>query len=153
MMGVTAKPGRPGWSSAAHAIVDRVFVYGTLRQGQTARSMIANHVVSSEPATVPGRIYAFPLGHPGLVQPYPDQPRGGALVVGELLRLSDLPAALALLDAYEGEDFARVLSAVTRADGSTTYAWVYVLADPASAEHGELIASGDWVEYWESSEG
>jgi gamma-glutamylcyclotransferase (GGCT)/AIG2-like uncharacterized protein YtfP len=150
---VTEKPRRPGWSSAAHAIVDRVFVYGTLRQGQTARSMIANHVVSSEPASIPGRIYAFPLGHPGLVQRPPGVPRDGATVIGELLRLRDLPAAFALLDAYEGEDFSRILGDVTLADGSTTYAWVYVLADPATAEHGELIESGDWVAYWETTEG
>jgi gamma-glutamylcyclotransferase (GGCT)/AIG2-like uncharacterized protein YtfP len=149
------KPRAPGWSSAAHQVVDCAFFYGTLRTGQIMRSMIANHVVGWEPATAPGRIYAFPMGYPGLVQEGagPDE-----RVVGELVRLRDLPAAFALLDAYEGPDFSRQLTPTWRTDAASAaerevVAWVYVLADPGAITGGEHIPGGDWIKYWETSEG
>jgi gamma-glutamylcyclotransferase (GGCT)/AIG2-like uncharacterized protein YtfP len=125
-------------------IVDRLFVYGTLRSGQTARSLIAPHVVRSEPATIAGRIYAFPMGYPGLTD-------GDGRVVGELVWLAELAAALALLDAYEGSDFVRILKPVTRAIGVDESAWVYVLADPSTIHLAEPIPDGDWVRYWEAT--
>ena len=150
------KPRALGWSSAAHQVVDHAFFYGTLRSGQTMRAMIANHVAGWEPATIRGRIYAFPMGYPGLVQEGagPDD-----LVVGELVHLQDLPSAFALLDAYEGPDFSRRLTQTWptgRRDDDTEVggrreapAWVYVLADPGAIAGGELIPNGDWVKYWE----
>ena len=125
-------------------IIDRLFVYGTLRSGQTARSLIAPHVVRSEEATIRGEIYAFPMGYPGLVD-------GDGVVKGELMWLSDLAAALALLDAYEGADFVRVLKPVTRANGTLEPAWVYFLADANAVRLAEPIPDGDWVRYWEET--
>ncbi|MBP6840101.1 MAG: gamma-glutamylcyclotransferase [Kofleriaceae bacterium] len=122
--------------------VDRLFVYGTLRQGQTARAVVMPHVDRWEPATTPGRIYAFPMGYPGLVD-------GDGVVVGELCVLTELAAALALLDAFEGADFVRMLRQVTCADGRVETAWVYQLADPTTADrYGEHIPDGDWVAFW-----
>jgi gamma-glutamylcyclotransferase (GGCT)/AIG2-like uncharacterized protein YtfP len=126
-------------------VVDRLFVYGTLRTGQTARSLIAPHVVRFEPARIRGKIYAFPMGYPGLVD-------GDGHVRGELMWLSDLAAALALLDAYEGTDFVRMLRPVIRsASGIEEPAWVYALADPAAVHLAEPIPDGDWVRYWEET--
>jgi gamma-glutamylcyclotransferase (GGCT)/AIG2-like uncharacterized protein YtfP len=125
-------------------IVDRLFVYGTLRSGQTARSLIAPHVTRSEPATIDGKIYAFPMGYPGLVE-------GDGQVVGEVVWLTDLAAALALLDAYEGTDFVRMLKQVRRGDGAIEVAWVYYLADQTTVHLAEPIPDGDWVRYWESN--
>ena len=125
---------------AGDEVVDRLFVYGTLCSGQTARSLVADHVARSEPATTEGRIYAFPMGYPGMVE-------GDGAVRGELLWLSELAAALPLLDAYEGEDFERVLRRVRRQDGSEDLAWCYVLADPTTIVHAEPIDDGDWVRY------
>ena len=138
---------KPGYASAVHDIVDRLFVYGTLRSGQTARSLIANHVVRSEPARSRGKIFAFPMGYPGMIE---DE---AAWVVGELVGLTELAAAFALLDAYEGPDFIRILKRVWRADGSDEWAWCYVLANPDTIALGELIPDGDWVRYWERSIG
>lgn len=132
---------RPGWSTAAQEIVDRLFVYGTLRQGQHARSLIAQHVAGSEPATMKGRIYAMPEGYPGFVAPSSNDDH--ALVHGELVTLTDLAAAFALIDAYEGAYFSRVLRQADGADASR-WTWVYELTPPSLADAGVLIASGDW---------
>ncbi|MBT8495701.1 MAG: gamma-glutamylcyclotransferase, partial [Deltaproteobacteria bacterium] len=84
-------------------VINRLFVYGTLREGHAAASMIADHVVGSEPATTSGRIVAFADGYPGMVED------SRAEVIGELLTIGDLAPALALIDAYEGDDFARTI--------------------------------------------
>jgi gamma-glutamylcyclotransferase (GGCT)/AIG2-like uncharacterized protein YtfP len=125
-------------------IIDRLFVYGTLRTGQTARSLIVPHVRRFEPATIRGKIYAFPMGYPGLVE-------GDGDVKGELMWLDDLAAAFALLDAYEGADFVRLLKLVTSASGKQEAAWVYFLSDPGAVHLAEPIPDGDWVRYWEET--
>ena len=58
---------KPGYSSAIHDVVDRLFVYGTLRTGQHARSMILDHVARAEPATTQGTLIGFD-DYPGLRQ-------------------------------------------------------------------------------------
>ena len=131
---------KAGYSSAIHDVCDRLFVYGTLRTGQTARSLIMDHVARAAPATTRGTLVGFD-DYPGLVD------GGDTTVVGELVWLTDLPAAFALLDAYEGDDFIRVLKQVRRDDGEDDWAWVYVLADPRMAADGAPIRSGDWVSW------
>lgn len=123
------------------AIVDRLFVYGSLRSGQAARSLIANHVVAAEPASVRGQMFALADGYPGFL-PGPE-----GRVVGEMMTLSDLAAAFALLDAYEGEEFTRALHEVELASGTVVWAWCYVLVSRSLAEEGELIPDGDWAAY------
>ncbi|HLL21386.1 MAG TPA: gamma-glutamylcyclotransferase family protein [Kofleriaceae bacterium] len=130
-------------TTGSHDVLDRLFVYGTLRQGQTARSLLANSVKKSTPAWTSGQIYAFPMGYPG----FSDADARGR-VVGEVVWLTDLAATFGLLDAYEGEDFARVIKQVTTASGEQLWAWIYTLADPAATQHGTLIGDGDWVRYW-----
>jgi gamma-glutamylcyclotransferase (GGCT)/AIG2-like uncharacterized protein YtfP len=120
------------------AIVKRLFVYGTLRSGQPARSLIADHVLAAEPASARGRMFALADGYPGFL-PGPE-----GRVVGEVMTLSDLAAAFALLDAYEGDDFTRALEEIELGDGKLTWAWCYVLSSPSLADEGELIPGGDW---------
>lgn len=129
-------------TTGSHEVLDRLFVYATLREGQTARSLIANQIARSVPASTPGEIYAFPLGYAAFVEA--DPPRR---VIGEVLWLNDLPAAFGLLDAYEGEDFARVVRQVELETGEPVWCWIYVLADPDMARHGTLIDHGDWARY------
>lgn len=129
-----------GYSSAVHEVVDRLFVYGTLRSGQTARSLIADHVARAAWARTTGRLVAFP-DYPGLV----DESAGE--IVGELVWLTDLAAAFALLDAYEGDDFIRVLKRCHLAEGGEEWAWCYVLADAKVAAAGTPIPHGDWVRW------
>lgn len=131
-------------TTGSHEILDRLFVYGTLREGQTARSLVANQIRRCVKASTSGAIYAFPMGHPGFVEG-----DGTGRVVGELIWLSDLAATFGLLDAYEGQDFARVLRKVTLEDtNEEAWAWIYTLADPAAVKFGTLIEHGDWVRYW-----
>lgn len=129
-------------TTGSHEVLDRLFVYGTLRQGQTARSLVANQIKRCVKASTSGSIYAFPMGYPG----FTDDGRG--LVVGEVLWLTELAATFGVIDAYEGADFARVIKQITLETGELIWAWIYTLADPAAVKLGTLIADGDWVRYW-----
>jgi gamma-glutamylcyclotransferase (GGCT)/AIG2-like uncharacterized protein YtfP len=131
-------------TTGSHDVVDRLFVYGTMRHGQTARSLIANQILRSEAAHVAGAIYAFPMGYPG----FSDADGAEGVVHGELVWLAELPATFGLLDAYEGQDYVRIIKQVKTASGEQVWAWIYVLADASATEHGTLIADGDWVRYW-----
>lgn len=134
-------------TTGSHEVLDRLFVYGTMRQGQTARSIVANSITRVAEAWTTGEIYAFPMGYPGFTEG-----DGKSRVVGELLWLTDLAATFGLLDAYEGQDFVRVIKRVTTSEGET-WAWVYTLADPGAVTVGERIADGDWVRYWTDQQG
>jgi gamma-glutamylcyclotransferase (GGCT)/AIG2-like uncharacterized protein YtfP len=128
--------------TGTHEVLDRLFVYGTLRQGQTARSLVANQIARCVTARTSGSIYVFPMGYPG----FTENPAG--VVHGELVWLNDLAATFGLLDAYEGTDFARVICRVDLEASQPSWAWIYTLADPSAASLGTLIEHGDWVRYW-----
>lgn len=130
-------------TTGTHEVLDRLFVYGTMRQGQTARSLIANQITHCVPAHTSGSIYAFPMGYPGY-----SESDGTGKVTGEVLWLTDLAATFGLLDAYEGSDFARVIKQVTLATGEEVWTWIYTLADPGAVKYGTLIPDGNWVRYW-----
>jgi gamma-glutamylcyclotransferase (GGCT)/AIG2-like uncharacterized protein YtfP len=131
-------------TTGSHEILDRLFVYGTLRQGQTARSLVANQIKKCVKAWTAGSIYAFPMGHPGYVEG-----DGKGRVEGEVIWLTELAATFGLLDAYEGQDFVRVIRQVHLEDTQEqVWAWVYTLADPTNVKFGSLIQHGDWVRYW-----
>lgn len=130
-------------TTGSHEVLDRLFVYGTLRQGQTARSLLANQIKRCVKAWTTGSIYAFPMGYPGF-----SEGDGKGRVLGEVVWLSELAATFGLLDAYEGQDFARIIRQVTLETGEQIWAWVYTLADPGAIRLGTLIQDGDWVRYW-----
>ncbi len=113
-----------------------MFVYGTLRRGQRAWWRIEPHVCSAEPAHRRGTMYAFDAGYPGIVL------TGDTLIAGELLQLVSPQAVLIELDAYEGDEFVRVMAEVETSSGLVP-AWVYVVAD-ASLATGTRIPGGDW---------
>lgn len=133
-------------STGSHEVLDRLFVYGTLRKGQTARSLIANQITRTAKASTTGFIYAFPMGYPGYTDPGDAAVPGR--VIGEVLWLTELPATFGLLDAYEGADFTRVIKLVTLESGEQVWTWIYTLSDPGAIQHGALIGDGDWVRYW-----
>ncbi|MEO6772792.1 MAG: gamma-glutamylcyclotransferase family protein [Kofleriaceae bacterium] len=128
-------------TTGSREVLDRLFIYGSLRDGQSARSLVANQLTGAVAATTEGSIYAFPMGYPGYVED------GAGTVHGEVLWLTELAATFGLLDAYEGADFARMIRQVTLASGEVVWAWIYVLADPAAVKLGTRIDDGDWVLY------
>lgn len=130
-------------TTGSHEILDRLFVYGTLRQGQTARSLVANQITRCVKASTVGSLYAFPMGHPGFIEG-----DGKGRVLGEVIWLTELAATFGMLDAYEGQDFARVIRPVTLETGEEIWAWVYTLADASAVKFGTVIPDGDWVRYW-----
>ncbi len=119
--------------------MDRLFVYGTLRTGEAAHAIVAPYVISVVRATALGTMYALPAGYPGVVA----DDRG--VVHGELLTLRDLAAALPALDAYEGDDFTRVLAEITTAAGRG-WAWMYLLLSSELAHGAPVVADGDWAD-------
>lgn len=129
-------------TTGSNEVIDRLFAYATLRQGQSARALIANQIARCVKASTTGAIYAFPMGYAGFIEA--DEPMH---VIGELLWLTELPATFGLLDAYEGEDFARVLRQVKLETGELVWSWIYALADTKAIKHGTLIEHGDWVRY------
>jgi gamma-glutamylcyclotransferase (GGCT)/AIG2-like uncharacterized protein YtfP len=130
-------------TTGSHEVLDRLFVYGTLRQGQTARSLIANQIQRCVKARTAGSLFAFPMGYPGYTEG-----DGKHEVVGEVLWLNELAATFGLLDAYEGQEFVRTIRQVTLETGEEIWSWIYVLADPAAIQLGTRIQDGDWVRYW-----
>jgi gamma-glutamylcyclotransferase (GGCT)/AIG2-like uncharacterized protein YtfP len=135
-------------TTGSNEALDRLFVYATLRQGQTARSLVAHQITKSVKASTTGAMYVFPMGYGGFIEA--DEPQR---VIGELLWLAELPATLGLLDAYEGPEFARVLRQVRLDTGELLWSWIYVLADPDAIKHGTRIEHGDWVRYWAEQQG
>lgn len=130
-----------GWSTEQQVVIDRLFVYGSLRTGETARSLIAHYVDRSEPAVCHGVLYAFVDGYPGMLE------EGQDAIVGEVLWLENLAAALPLLDAYEGDDFIRILKEVELESGDRRWCWTYVLADERYASDADRVPDGDWVKW------
>jgi gamma-glutamylcyclotransferase (GGCT)/AIG2-like uncharacterized protein YtfP len=87
-------------------------------------------------------LYAFPMGYAGLVEA--DEPMR---VIGELVWLTDLATVFGVLDAYEGEEFARVVKQVRLETGELVWSWIYTLAVPDLIKHGTLIAHGVWLRH------
>lgn len=128
-----------GTATRPVGLVDRLFVYGSLRTGQSARHLVEPYVKDWTPATVCGEMYAFPSGYPGVVL----DPKGG-IVMGELLWLRSLTVCLPQLDAFEGNDYLRELVQVEHVAGPS-WAWIYVLADPRVTALGTPVPGGEWI--------
>ncbi|ONI78650.1 hypothetical protein ALI144C_27960 [Actinosynnema sp. ALI-1.44] len=94
----------------------RVFVYGTLKPGESAWELVEPWV-DGEPyqSSVAGEVFDTGFGYPGLK-------RGGDRVPGWVLPLRDTRAALATLDSYEGDEYRRIR--VNLPDG--TICWTYL---------------------------
>lgn len=74
----------------------RVFVYGTLKPGESNYHLCANSVIEAHPAIAQGQLYALPLGYPVLTP-------GDGLVYGVALSFSNSDI-LSILDEYEQHD-------------------------------------------------
>jgi gamma-glutamylcyclotransferase (GGCT)/AIG2-like uncharacterized protein YtfP len=98
---------------------DRLFVYGTLRPGDSAWPLLAGHTFGRPSrAVLTGALYDTGRGYPAF--------RGGdGLVPGWSVRLRSPAVALAELDLYEGLGYRRV-----RMVDSAGLCWTYVWSGP-----------------------
>lgn len=111
---------------AEKAPVERLFVYGTLQPGEPNAHVLAGVEGDWTPAVVRGRLVAAGwgarMGYRGLrLDAHGDD------VHGHVLASSRLRDEWARLDAFEGEDYARVTATVRLASGERVSAQVYVL--------------------------
>jgi gamma-glutamylcyclotransferase (GGCT)/AIG2-like uncharacterized protein YtfP len=113
-----------------------VFVYGTLRSGESRSGLLRGR---RERSRLAGVLYDTGHGYPAMVA------GGGGWVVGERVRC---PAAdLARLDAYEGVGEGLYRREALR-DEEGVRCWVYVAGPALRSRLGpeRLIESGDWLE-------
>lgn len=152
--GQAGGPRGEGEGRPADGIVDRLFVYGTLRPGGGApgevRRLLERGAEREGRAGVSGRLLVAGAGrYPALVLD-----REGGRVIGDLYRLASPGPILGSLDRYEGRRpdgsglYRRaVVEARLLEDGSaggrSERAWAYVYNRDASGL--EQIESGDWL--------
>lgn len=112
----------------------RIFVYGTLRRGETNAALMTDarfvRVARSRPDFT---LFALD-GHPGLGA------GGHTAVVGEVYEVND--DVLRGLDALEGHPAWYVRSPITLADGETVETY---LLPPRFTVGRPTIPDGDWV--------
>ena len=115
-----------------------VFVYGTLRRGGSNefRMEDADYLA---PASVRGRLYRV-AWYPALILDSSAQP-----VIGDLWSIPE--SLLEPLDAYEGDEYGRIRSEVTRQDtGELVEVWLWEWRDAGSLQEGSRIGSGNWMD-------
>lgn len=128
---------------AGDMILDRLFVYGTLRTNGHAFHLVEALVETYQPAVLTG----YALVGEGHRYPWCVKAAQGE-VVGELLWLSDADSALELLDRYEGihepePEYQRLVTDVHTGNQVLT-AWAYV---GGTAVPGDAVAveGGEWA--------
>lgn len=128
----------------------QVFVYGTLKPGESHNFLCADHVIARQSAIVHAALYHLPLGYPAIVP-------GEGITYGALLTCRDTEI-LALLDDYEqhdpiaiapfgsGNDYKRQEIAVFDLNHlSIGKAWAYMMTHQTIARlNGVLIPNGIW---------
>ena len=103
-----------------------LFVYGSLRPGSSNADVLAGLTGVWQPGTVIGLLFesgwGADLGYPGL-----KLTDSGTPVSGQVLTSPELTDFWAELDAFEGEQYQRVLTQVTLSTGELIEAHVYTV--------------------------
>lgn len=106
----------------------RLAVYGSLAPGESNHDQLAGLAGTWTPGIVRGRLddrgWGARLGFPAL-RPDP----AGPPVAVQVFTSDDLPRHWSRLDAFEGDDYVRVVAEVELEDGSRFEASVYALAE------------------------
>jgi gamma-glutamylcyclotransferase (GGCT)/AIG2-like uncharacterized protein YtfP len=109
---------------------DRLFVYGTLRPGDTAWPLLMEHTVGRPArAALTGALYDTGRGYPAFCH-------GAGSVPGWSVRLRSPSVALAELDVYEGSGYRRV----RMPDSAGRLCWTYVW--PGSTDGMRVLSAG-----------
>ncbi|NER81984.1 MAG: gamma-glutamylcyclotransferase [Leptolyngbya sp. SIO1D8] len=106
--------------------MERLFIYGTLQPGGPNEHVLTAIGGEWEPAVIKGNLmeagWGASMGYPGLIL----DDRGND-VQGHVFASSNLSAKWADLDAFEGEEYERIVAPVTLLTGEQVQAHVYVL--------------------------
>jgi len=104
----------------------RLFVYGSLSPGGPNEQVLAEIGGTWTPASVRGRLrdegWGSKIGYPGLVLD-----DGAERVAGVVFSSENLDRSWDRLDAFEGADYARVVTEARLEDLSLVHVFVYVL--------------------------
>jgi len=107
-------------------MIERLFVYGTLAPGRPNEHVLSAIEGSWDVASVTGSLrqegWGAALGYPGI-----DLGEHGDEVQGFLFSSEKLSELWAMLDAFEGESYERVLTVVQLRDNKTVDAYIYTL--------------------------
>ncbi len=138
---------------------EHLFVYGTLRPGQSAFEKLCREALTVDPAVANGSLYVLPAGYPVLVLPEsvsePLACHRPESVMGDLLSFSDMEVRLELLDAYEevgaetAEYVRTIIDVRLLGSGRVVRSWAYACPPgkaAALAAAARLIPSGDWAD-------
>jgi gamma-glutamylcyclotransferase (GGCT)/AIG2-like uncharacterized protein YtfP len=125
----------------------RVFVYGTLKPGEANyQKYCALQVISAEPATTRGQLFALPMGYPAMTL-------GDSLVHGYLLSFAD-SGILSGLDELEDYQTSRRISenlynrqqveVFNLKEITLAWAWVYLMTPNRVSQIGGILQSDGW---------
>jgi len=106
-------------------VTQRLFVYGTLAPGRPNDHVLAEVAGEWQPATVRGTLVQEGWGA-GMGFPAITLSEDATEVSGFLFVSAHLEEHWARLDAFEGEEYERVVVTAKRADGSRVDAQIYV---------------------------
>ncbi|SHH35381.1 Uncharacterized conserved protein YtfP, gamma-glutamylcyclotransferase (GGCT)/AIG2-like family [Thermosyntropha lipolytica DSM 11003] len=125
-------------------MINQVFVYGTLMQGEINHHIISDYALRITPAYIKGILYDLPYGYPALVS-------GNGLVFGELIELSDVREAMSVLDDLEGYSgpgkdnlYEREIVTVQTIKGEHCLAWTYRWASRALPDGARRVQNRRW---------
>ena len=126
-----------------------VFVYGTLKPGESNHHYCGNLILNQAPALVRGRLYALPAGYPAMTT-------GEGWVKGVWLTFADsqLLSALDQLEEYVPDrpaaqnEYQRVWVELFSGDQELIgFGWTYQMsAERIRQEGGRFLGSGEWPE-------
>ena len=107
-------------------MIERLFVYGTLAPGRPNEHVLSAIGGSWDAASVTGSLrqegWGAAMGYPGI-----DLDVHGDEVQGFLFTSEKLSDHWAMLDAFEGKSYERVLTIVKLRDNRTVDAYIYTL--------------------------
>lgn len=105
---------------------DRLFVYGTLKPGESMDHLLSSIGGSWEKGTVRG-VFIEANGIPDFPYPGVILDDGGSIIDGYIFTSEKLSNNWNRIDQYEGSSYRRVITEVTLRDGAKTDAYIYEL--------------------------
>jgi gamma-glutamylcyclotransferase (GGCT)/AIG2-like uncharacterized protein YtfP len=126
----------------------RVFVYGTLKPGQSNYQAYCSDLASAiQPARLRGQLFDLPMGYPGMIA-------GKDWVKGYLLSFTN-EAVLADLDrledyqsdrpSHENEYQREWVEVFDEEERTLGFAWAYFMSLEKVEQYGGIwVANGDW---------